>query len=238
MSQNGNRYEGGLKHGGEAAYPQRGWQNPDLWEFGDGAKKHGGEAAVPYDWEKYNDIGWERWTDQDHLWSGENECEHVHEFYLDGIRLPQTPSKFTIKNTDKTEIIDLSSGDVFTLLKKDGAKTIEFEFKCSDRVQPYQWHTSDTKHSKDYWNRLFETRKMTQEPIDVCVLRIEYDHYFCPCVLTDYTFTEDAEDNDDWTVSVTFKEYHGQNNQELDATITHHLTKNRVNAGWRSGRGE
>lgn len=188
--------------------------------------------------EKITTSNWLRMTNYEHGWSGENECVHVHEFYFDGIRLPQTPSKFTISNEDKTETFTMSNGDPFTLLRKDGVKTLEFEFKLTDRVYPYQWHTEDVQHSKDYWNRHFETRKRDQQPIDVCILRVEYDYYFCPCVLTDYSFTEDAEDHDDWTVSVKFMEYHPQNNQELDTTIQHHLTRNRINAGWRSGRGE
>ena len=181
---------------------------------------------------------WLRLTDYAMNTSGSENMAHVHEFYFDGVRLPQTPSKFSIKNTDNTEIITMNNGYPFTLLRKDGVFQLDFEFKLTDRVMPYQWKTDDTQHSKDYWYRLFYTRKMQMEPITVCILRLEYDSYYCPCIVKDYSFTEDAEDHDDWTVSVSLIEYWPQTNQEIDTTINHHLTQNRINAGWRSGRGE
>ena len=188
--------------------------------------------------ENWTSIGWKRQTDYAVNSNGQEDLSHTHEFYFDGVRLPQTPSKFTIKNTDNTEVMMMNDEEPFTLLHKDGVFQLDFEFKLTDRVLPYQWHTDDVQHSKDYWYRLFYTRKMQKEPIEVCILRLEYDHYFCPCIVQDYSFTEDAEDNNDWTVSVSMIEYHPQRNQEIDTEITHHLTQNRVNALWRSGRGE
>lgn len=156
----------------------------------------------------------------------------AHHVWLDGHLIPQTPSKITFEHEDRTEVIKLANDMSLTVGHADGPMTISFEFK--DTYQEYPW-TFPEAHRLD-WSDIFYIWKTGQYPFRFVVDRYYNDHDVSLMVLlTDWSYVEDAEDNNDFTFSITLMEYIPQTNQEISMDIQHHLIKNRTAQGWRSG---
>lgn len=156
----------------------------------------------------------------------------AHRVWLDGHLLPQTPEKITFDHEDRTESIVLANGNSFTIGRKDGPIKISFDFK--DTYACYPWTFGET-HRLD-WADIFWTWKQNQYAFPFEIERVNNPHNVSLNVLlTDWSYSEDANDNSDFTYTITLMEYCPAINQEVNFDIEHHLVQNRVAKGWRSG---
>lgn len=164
-----------------------------------------------------------------------------HEVYLDGKRLPQTPSKITYEYVDQTETIRLANEGNLTLPRMDAPMKISFDFVCTSEKYPF---THEVGYDRKRWTDFLWQIKNDRRPIDFEVVR----HHWADkesgtfdvsmkVLLTDWQFNEDAEQDDDFTISVTLLEYFEQRNLEIDHDVQHHLIQNRKIRGWATSGG-
>lgn len=138
------------------------------------------------------------------------------------ITLPQTPEKITVSNEDNTIVETMVNGMPFTIPQRDGPKTYKFDFSITNKAYPHTFQT-ELKEARFYID-LFETLKRDQETLGLSILRTGGRHNTnVEVILTDYSYTEDADDLSDFTFSVTFMEYFGQKNMEKPLEAISHL---------------
>lgn len=169
-----------------------------------------------------------------------NELKGVYEVYLADHLLPQTPSKITYEYADQTETIRLANEGNLTIPRYDGPMKISFDFVCSTSKYPYTW---DVTYMRKIWTDWLWIIKNARQPVYFEVCRTsppkEYpkmgDGTFnvsMKVLITDWSFVEDAEQDDDFIISITLMEYCEQKNLEINADVTHHLVQNRRVRGW------
>lgn len=164
---------------------------------------------------------------------------NIYRFYINDILLPQTPASFTISNENNNETVMLANGRPFTIAKLDGAQTFEFEFEITQKAYPYTF--SDALEGIRFYTDLVWQLKEDRNPVRLTILRSRGQPATCVnALLWDYSYVEDADNAGDYTFKLVFKEYHPQNNQELDVQIEHHLITAGNARGWvdESGRRE
>lgn len=160
-----------------------------------------------------------------------NSTANIYQFWIEDVLLPQTPVSFTISNHNKNEEITLANGRPFTLPQLDGAQKFEFEFEFT--TQDYSWQFTDTKEDIRFYTDFFWRIKDNRNPVNLTIIRSRGEPSTCVTVLLDdYSYTEDAENGNDYTFKLSFTEYHPQNNQELDVDIQHHLITAGNARGW------
>lgn len=164
-----------------------------------------------------------------------NDLTKVYRFYLtvngNDILLPQTPGSFTISNKNKNEEFTMANGRPFTLPRFDGAQTFEFEFEITTKAYPYTF--ADSLEGIRFYTDLVWQIKQDRNPITLTILRSRNQPSTCVHVLLDdYSYTEDAENGNDYIFKLKFTEHHPQNNQELDVEVKHHLITAGDARGW------
>lgn len=154
----------------------------------------------------------------------------AYQFYIGRKRLPQTPSKFSISNSDNTEIFTNANGKPVTIPKLDGVKTYEFEFDITKRAYPFTFKQS-LKPVKEFIDYL-DSLKATQQSVILTIIRPDSHDSRIPVLLTDYSYEEDSENASDTRFSVTFVDYKEWPNQEIQKGIQHHLIRVKNARGW------
>ena len=131
----------------------------------------------------------------------------AYKFYLDGLLLPVTPGKLTIKVANKNKTIDLISGDVAGVIKKAGLSKITFSFLLPARQEEFAVYDSGFKAPDVYLSKL-ETLKQSLKPFLFQVLRDGSYATSFTVSLEDYDMVEDAKSyGRDVYVSVTLQQY-------------------------------
>lgn len=180
----------------------------------------------------------------------------AYKIYIGGQLLPQTPAKITYEHDDQTEVIRLANQKNLTIPRLEAPLKISFEFKLTYDSYPWTWINNVSSNIRIGWLDYLQGIKNDRKPIDFWVIRDENNDDFAyipegeerldmdpkpnltmKVLLTDWSFVEDAEDNSDFTVNVTFLEYCPQKNQEIIADLEHHLILNRQARGWKTRRG-
>ena len=167
----------------------------------------------------------------------------AHEVYIDGILLPQTPSKITYEYPDETEVVRLANQENYTIPKHDSPIKISFDFVCSTEKYPFTW---DTDYDRKRWTDYLWTIKQERRPVNFAVWRYHDSknqsgtfNVAMKMLVTDWSFVEDAEQDSDFIISITLLQYFEQRNLEIDTDIQHHLIANRRARGWAAtGRGQ
>lgn len=160
-----------------------------------------------------------------------NNLTNIYEFWIDDVKLPQTPGSFTISNNNKNEEITLANGQPFTLPQLDGAQKFEFEFEYT--TKDYPWQFTDIKEDIRFYTDYFWRIKDNRNPVKLTIIRSRGEPSTCvEVLLDDYSYTEDADNGNDYIFKLSFSEYHPQNNQELDIDIQHHLIAAGHARGW------
>lgn len=164
-----------------------------------------------------------------------NDLTNVYRFYLTvngtDILLPQTPGSFTISNKNNNEEFTMANGHPFTLPRLDGAQKFDFEFEITTKAYPYQF--ADAREGIRFYTDLVWQIKQDRNPIGLTIIRSRGEPSTCVnVILDDYSYTEDAENGNDYVFKISFTEYHPQNNQELDIEIKHHLITAGYARGW------
>lgn len=154
----------------------------------------------------------------------------AHKFYINDVQLPQTPSKITISNQDKTEVFTNANGRPVTIPKPDGPQTYEFEFEITHQAYPFTF--SEVLKNFKYYTDLLWNIKNNQEPCTLTITRYNGIHYKENVLLTDYNWVEDSANDNDVTISVKFINFWEWGNQELQEGIGHHLIRVKNARGW------
>lgn len=155
----------------------------------------------------------------------------IYKVYINDTLLPQTPETITKTPENKNEVITLADGSPFTLAKKEGPATYEFDVEITQKAYPYTFKAALQNISA--YKELLEGIKKKQEACTLTVIRTHGQPPTCVQVLLDdYTMVEDAKNASDVTISLKFTEYHPQVNQELDKASDHHLIVAGEARGW------
>lgn len=156
--------------------------------------------------------------------------KNIYKVYIDAELLPQTPASISVTNQNKNEEYTMANGRPFTVARYDGAKHIEFEFEIT--YKEYYVTFSDANRDAEHWKQKLEDLKEKRESFYLTIIRNISNMSTYEVLLDDYSYAEENENADDFTFSVSFTEYHPQNNQELDTEIIHHLILANEASGW------
>ena len=133
-------------------------------------------------------------------------------FYINEIRLPIPPSKYTCKYSNKNKTETLINNGEINILKTPGLT--EFSFDVMLPHQPYPFAIYENGFMEpQYFLAEFSVMKEKNTPIYFKVLRKSasgiklFDNDNFKCTLESFSYTEDAEKGADITVSITLKQY-------------------------------
>lgn len=147
----------------------------------------------------------------------------IYRVYIDSLLLPQTPESITTSPENRNETIYLANGDPFTLAKKEGPRTWEFEAEITQKV--YSFTFGESLMNVGVYESYFEGLKKKQSPCMLTIIRTHGQPPTCAvCLLDEYSLVEDAKNASDCTYSFKFTEYHPQVNQEVDSGSSSQLT--------------
>lgn len=155
---------------------------------------------------------------------------NAYKIYIDEELLPITPAAVNITNQNKNEEFMLANGRPFTVARYDGAKKFSFEFEVTLRTD-YSFVFPGANCNPEFWKTHLEDIKEKRDPIYLVIERKSSTSTYC-VLLDDYSYDEDNDNANDYIFSVSFTEYHPQNNQELDTEVEHHLITAKEARGW------
>lgn len=135
----------------------------------------------------------------------------MYEFYIDGVRLPVTPSKLEIQLKNKNKTMDLITEGEINVLKDPGLKEISFQCLLPQNQYPFAVYP-DRFLSADYYITKFLDLKDHKKPFMFVVSRMTPagKPLFETSMLVsveDITFTEDEKDFMDVIGAVKLKQY-------------------------------
>ncbi len=132
-------------------------------------------------------------------------------FYIDGVRMPVTPSflHIDVKNQNKT--VNLISESEINILKQPGLKEIAFEVLLPNVVYPFAVYESGFTAAKTYLDQ-FDVLKESKQPFQLIVTREfpkngQLFNTNIKVTLESYTIKESADQGFDIVVELKFKEY-------------------------------
>ncbi len=133
-------------------------------------------------------------------------------FIIDGMKLPVTPEKLTVKIGNNNKTYTLMNDGEINILKTPGLTEIEFEALLPNVEYSFAEYENGFKNAKAYLNKL-EKLKKKKKKFQFMVSRAlpNGNHLFdtnMKCSLEEYTITEDASNTGmDVLVSVSLKQY-------------------------------
>jgi len=132
-------------------------------------------------------------------------------FYLDGIRLPVTPSGLNITTKNKNGVITLLNGEEISVLRSAGLREITFEALLPQKQYPFSYYPDGFLPAHFYLAKL-EILKREKKPFYFLVSRTnergrpQFDTNILVS-LEDMTVRESAENGIDCIVSIKLREY-------------------------------
>ncbi|MCH5186836.1 MAG: LysM peptidoglycan-binding domain-containing protein [Oscillospiraceae bacterium] len=142
-------------------------------------------------------------------------------FYLDGVPLPVTPSKVKTKIRNKNKTVDLVNGSELNLLKLPGLTEIEFNALLPLHRYPFSIYRGQHFQSPKYYLDLLEGLKTRRKAFEFYIMRVndlattDAFNTSMPVTLEEYSFTEDANDGGDITVTISLKQYNAQGTKTI-----------------------
>ena len=94
----------------------------------------------------------------------------MYEIYIDRWLLPLTPREIKISSKNKNNDIALIDDGEFNLLKREGLKTINFEFILSAYKYPFGNYSMGYKNPKEFLAKL-ERLKKKKMPFQFIIVR-------------------------------------------------------------------
>jgi LysM repeat protein len=133
-----------------------------------------------------------------------------YKFYLDKILLPVSPSKLSIKISNKNKTLTLINDGEINILKTAGLSEISFEILLPNVKYSFAKYTTFKK--AEYYLDKLETLKRDNAPFQFIVIRKTPDgtklfNTNIRVSLEDYTIDEEAESGFDVKVSIKLKQY-------------------------------
>ena len=96
----------------------------------------------------------------------------MYEFYMDGVRLPVTPSALTIKISNQNKTINLINEGQVNVLKTPGLSKISFSALLPNREYPFACYPNGYQPAQYYMSKL-EALKTACKPFEFSVIRID-----------------------------------------------------------------
>lgn len=96
----------------------------------------------------------------------------MYEFYMDGVRLPVTPSALTIKISNQNKTINLINEGQVNVLKTPGLSKISFSVLLPNREYPFACYPSGYQPAQYYMSKL-EALKTACKPFEFSVIRTD-----------------------------------------------------------------
>lgn len=96
----------------------------------------------------------------------------MYEFYMDGVRLPVTPSSLTIKTANQNKTINLINEGQVNVLKTPGLSKISFSALLPNREYPFACYPNGYQPAQYYMSKL-EALKTACKPFEFSVIRID-----------------------------------------------------------------
>lgn len=132
----------------------------------------------------------------------------AYEVYLNGLKLPITPSKIETKIKGNNKSVNLINEGDINILKLPGLTEISFTALLPNSRYPFS--LNDTKPI--VFLDEFEKLKTEKKPFQFVVIRTDYKneilfHTDMMVSLEDYTITEDAKNGLDLSVSIKLKQF-------------------------------
>lgn len=132
----------------------------------------------------------------------------AHQFYIDDLLLPITPSKLQMKIKGKNETLTLLNGNEINVLKLPGLTEISFDATIPQVKYPFSF---GNEKAATYLNK-FEELKTSKKAFVFIIIRVgpPGKPRFNTCIkvsLEDYTIEENANSGLDLTVSIKLKQY-------------------------------
>lgn len=132
-------------------------------------------------------------------------------FFIDGLALPVTPSKLTMRVRNQNKTVNLINESEVNLLKSAGLTEIGFDCSLPQQQYPFARYSGGFRPAVYFLEKL-ETLKVSKKPFQFIVSRTTSDGTVVfdtniKVSLEDYTITEDAKEGTDVTVSVSLKQY-------------------------------
>lgn len=133
----------------------------------------------------------------------------MYNFYLDGVLLPVTPEKLSVKIKSQNKTVTLIDQGEVNILKQPGLTEIQFDALLPQ--SPYPFANGRAEPAEYYMGRL-EMLKTQRKPFQFIVSRVKgRDLLFdtnIKVALEDYQITEDANsDGFDLLAAITLRQY-------------------------------
>lgn len=187
---------------------------------------------------KYYDQYWVE-AQQSYIdWNGNtiSKPKKAYTFVIGNCVVPWTPSSATVKNSDNTEIVSLANDTYVTIPHRDSPQSFSFEFRMPADGSTYPYMLGEGSTYPKAWSDYLWLLKALKRTTTLSIWRTGNVFSMVePVILTDFSYTEDAEKGDDFTFSVSFVTLHEQQNQELSALDTHGLILTKNARGWNRG---
>lgn len=133
----------------------------------------------------------------------------AYKMYLDGVLMPVTPSKVTVKTNNQNRTLTLISGEEINILKDAALTDVSFDLLLPQVPYPF---TNGEAQSADYYLSLLERLKMNKEPFQWILSRGFPDgkalfYSNLTVGLEDYQTADDTGEGFDITVAVKLRQY-------------------------------
>lgn len=150
----------------------------------------------------------------------------AYDMYMDGVLMPVTPSKITMKIKNQNKTINLINDGEVNILKAAGLTEISYELTIPQMQQPFAVYTDGFK-SASYFLDKFEKLKSSKQPFQFIVSRslpngkLLFDTNI-KVSLEEYQIEDDVKEGFDLSVSIKLKQYvtYGTKKLVVQQTIT------------------
>ena len=96
----------------------------------------------------------------------------MYEFYMDGVRLPVTPSSLTIKISNQNKTINLINEGQRNIIKTPGLSKYSFNALLPNREYPFACYPNGYQPAQ-YYMSLLEKLKRECKPFEFLVIRTD-----------------------------------------------------------------
>lgn len=136
----------------------------------------------------------------------------AYSFYLDGMQLPVTPSKVTMKVKNQNKTMNLINGEEINIVKSPGLTEISFEALLPNMEYGFSYYEGGFQNAGYYLEKLEELKKKNCFPFriirtlpkEIPLYNTEKDMNVS---LEDYEIKEDADNGFDVMVSIKLRQY-------------------------------
>lgn len=135
----------------------------------------------------------------------------AYSFFLDGVLLPVTPSKMSLRVSNQNKTINLINHGEVNILKAPGLTEITFDVLIPQVKYPFAVYPEGFKDATFYLD-IFEKLKVNMKPFQFICSRVSPNGNLLfdtnmTVSLEEYSIDEDSENGLDLIVSVTLKQY-------------------------------